>query len=84
MNLELKVKNLIKKELEDNGFKLIDVKYIKEDNNYFLRVIIDKEEIVTLDDCLDATRIIDKLLDKADLIDHEYILDVCSNERGGK
>ncbi|MDD4036261.1 MAG: hypothetical protein PHS45_02940 [Bacilli bacterium] len=84
MNLELKVKDLIKKDLEDSGFKLISVKYEKEDKNYFLRIVIDREEIVTMDDCLEATKIIDKLLDEADPIDREYILDVSSNERGGK
>ena len=84
MNLELKVKDLIKKDLEDSGFKLISVKYEKEDKNYFLRIVVDREEIVTMDDCLEATKIIDKLLDEADPIDREYILDVSSNERGGK
>lgn len=84
MNLELKVKDLIKKDLEDSGFKLISVKYEKENKNYFLRIVVDREEIVTMDDCLEATKIIDKLLDEADPIDREYILDVSSNERGGK
>ena len=84
MDLELKVKDLIKKDLENSGFKLINIKYEKENNNNFLRIVIDKEEAVTLDDCLDATKIIDQLLDKADFINDEYILDVCSNEKGGK
>lgn len=84
MNLELEVDKLIRNKLETRGFKLIKVKYKKENNNYFLRIIIDKENTVSLDDCIVATEIIEELLDEKNLINNKYILDVCSNEKGGK
>ena len=61
MNIEEKVKKLIEPQLTEIGVKVDKVEYVKEGNNYFLRITIDKE----------------------DLIEDSYILDVTSKERGG-
>lgn len=76
------VRNLIKDVIELNGYKLNDVLYVKEGNSYFLRIIIDKDGIVNIDDCTKVTHLINPILDEADPINESYILDVCSVERG--
>ena len=76
------VRNLIKDVIESNGYKLSDVLYVKEGNSYFLRIIIDKEGIINIDDCTKVTHLINPILDEADPISESYILDVCSMERG--
>ena len=75
------VKNLISDTITSNGYKLEDVLYVKEGNSYFLRVIIDKDGIINVDDCSRVTRLINPILDEADPIEESYILDVCSIEK---
>ena len=50
--MENKIRSLIEKPINDNNYQLDEVKYEKEDNNYFLRIIIDKDGIVDIDDCV--------------------------------
>lgn len=76
------VKDLIKDVIESNGYKLSDVLYVKEGNSYFLRIVIDKDGIINIDDCTKVTHLINPILDEADPISESYILDVCSMERG--
>jgi len=82
MNIESKVKELIKDSIEKEGYILDDVLYLKEDGNYFLRVVIDKNGIIDIEDCVTVTHIVDPLLDTVDYIEDSYILDVCSKEKG--
>lgn len=82
MHIESKVKELIEKKIIENGYILDEVLYIKEDGNYFLRVVIDKNGIIDVEDCVKVTRIIDPMLDDANYITDSYILDVCSKEKG--
>ena len=76
------VKKLIKDTIENNGYKLDQVLYEKEGNIYFLRVIIDKDGIIDLNDCSKVTHLINPILDEKDPIEESYILDVCSKEKG--
>ena len=76
------VKDLINDIIVSNGYRLEDVLYVKEGNSYFLRVIIDKDGIINVDDCSRVTRLINPILDEADPIEESYILDVCSMEKG--
>lgn len=76
------VKDLISDTIISNGYRLEDVLYVKEGNTYFLRVIIDKDGIINVDDCSIVTRLINPILDEADPISDSYILDVCSMEKG--
>ena len=82
MDIEEKVKLLIESEIEKLGYILSSVKYIKEDGNYYLRVVINKEGIIDIDDCICVTKLIDPMLDSVDYIKDSYILDVCSKEKG--
>ena len=82
MKIEEKVTSLIKEEIEKQGIILDEVLYVKEGNQYFLRIIIDKNGYIDLDDCVNVTNIINPILDKNDIIETNYILDVCSKEKG--
>ena len=82
MNIVEKVTSLIKNPVEEAGYIIDEVMYVKEDGNYFLRVIIDKNGIIDVEDCVKVTHLIDPLLDEVDYIKDSYILDVCSKEKG--
>lgn len=58
------------------------VKLEKEDNNLFLRIVIDRDEIIDIDTCVEATNIINPILDREDPIEESYILDVSTKEKG--
>ena len=60
------------------GLKLWDVRYVKEGASWYLRIYIDREEGVTIEDCENVSRAIDTPLDELDPIDGEYCLEVCS------
>ncbi|MGI6085657.1 MAG: ribosome maturation factor RimP [Acetivibrionales bacterium] len=60
------------------GCELIDVEFLKEGSNWFLRVYIDKPEGVSLDDCENISRPLNKKIDELDPIPHEYFLEVSS------
>lgn len=82
--MEQKVKELIEEPLKEINIKLCNVEYVKEGSMYFLRVIIDKEPFVDVDSCVDATKIINPIIDKLENEFKEaYVLDVCSLEKGG-
>ncbi len=82
MGIEEKVTSLIKEEIEKQGIILDQVLYVKEGSQYFLRVIIDKNGFIDLDDCVNISNIVNPILDKNDVIENNYILDVCSKEKG--
>jgi len=76
------VRDLIQKPLEDAGYILDDVTFEKDGKSYFLTVVIDKTGIITVDDCVTVTKLINPILDSEDPIKESYILDVCSKEKG--
>ncbi len=80
--MEEKIKKLLEEEVEKVGVRIDSVKLEKEDNNLFLRIVIDRDEIIDLDKCVEVTNIINPLLDKADLIEESYTLDVSTKEKG--
>lgn len=82
MDIVKEVTQLIKATVEDAGYILSEVVYEMEGRTNFLRVIIDKNGIIEVDDCVVVSKLIDPLLDEADLIADNYILDVCSKEKG--
>ena len=82
MDIADKVKELLKETVEKEGYILDCVEYVKEDNNYFLRLVIDKNGIIDIEDCVTVTRLVDPILDTVDYIKESYILDVCSKEKG--
>jgi ribosome maturation factor RimP len=60
------------------SLKIYDVEFVKEGEEYYLRVYIDKENGVTIDDCEAASRALSDELDKEDFISEAYILEVSS------
>lgn len=82
MEITEKVKSLIEDIITENGYKLDEVLYLKEDKNYFLRVVIEKGELLTVEDCVIVSKLINPILDENDLGIENYILDVCSKEKG--
>lgn len=82
--MEEKIKGLIKDVIEENDYILDDVEYVKEGNIYFLRVIIDKNGIMDVEDCVTVSNLINPILDLEDPIEDNYILDVCSKEKGSE
>ena len=78
-NIEEKVENLIKKPIENLGYNLYDVQYVKEGPNYFLRVFIEKPNgSIDLNDCEKVNDGINDILDTADYIKEQYFLEVSS------
>lgn len=65
--------------IEERGFELVDVEYVKEGANYYLRVYADKEGGITINDCADVSRALNPLLDAYDKeFKDPYILEVSS------
>lgn len=64
--------------LEENKFELVDVEYVKEASNWYLRVFIDKEGGITIDDCELVSRAFDSEFEEKDPIKEPYILEVSS------
>lgn len=75
---EKRTEELIMPIIEANNFELVDVEYVKEGSNWYLRAYIDKEGGINVDDCELVSRALSDLLDKHDFIDDTYILEVSS------
>ena len=73
---------MLQKTIEENEYILHSVVFEKEGNLYFLRVIIDSENGITVEDCVTVSKLINPILDREDPIEENYILDVCSKEEG--
>ena len=82
--MEEKVRKLIEEEVNKLGVSIDSVVYEKEGSNYFLRIVIDRDEVIDIDTCVAVTDVINPLLDKADFIKDSYILDVSTKEKGVK
>ena len=76
--IEEKVEELVKDPIEKLGYSLYDVEYVKEGPEYYLRIYIDKESGIDLNDCEKVSNEINEILDKADYIKEQYYLEVSS------
>ena len=63
--------------IEENGFEFVDAEFVKEGPNKYLRVYVDKEGGITIDDCEIVSRYLDERLED-DITDEPYILEVSS------
>ncbi len=72
------VSELVRPTAEQLGYILWDVEYVREGADYILRITLDSERGITLDDCERFSRAIDPLLDEADPIADAYHLEVSS------
>lgn len=77
-NIASRVEELISPVADDMGYYLWDVEFVKEGADKYLRITIDTEEGITIDDCEKFHRAIDTVLDEADPISEPYILEVSS------
>lgn len=73
-----KVEQFVQPAIEENDFELVDVEFLKEGASYYLRVYIDKEGGVAIDDCTLISRYLEKKLEDSEIIEKAYILEVSS------
>lgn len=73
-----KVTELVKPVVEEEGCSLWDVEYVREAGSWFLRIFIDKDGGVGIDDCERISRRLDPILDEADPIPDSYVFEVGS------
>lgn len=78
--------DIIKKEIMEpmNKMDIIvdSIDFVNENNYYFLKIVLDKVNGIDLDAIVEATNVINPIIDKLDLIEEEYVLDISSKERG--
>ena len=77
-DIEKKVEEILLPMTDEAGFELVDVEYVKEGSNWYLRVFLDKEGGITIDDCESISRALEKKLDENDPIEAAYVLEVSS------
>jgi ribosome maturation factor RimP len=77
-SIESTVYEIVENIIKDTVFEIVDVEYVKEGPFKYLRVYVDKPEGITIDDCSDISRTLNKKLDDIDLIKEQYFLEVSS------
>lgn len=75
---EKKTVSLITPIIDANGFELVDVEFVKEGSDYYLRAYIDKPGGIMINDCELVSRALSDLLDEADFVEESYILEISS------
>ena len=76
--IETQTENFMTEILADTDYELVDVEYVKEGRDWFLRVFVDKADGIDLDDCQTLSEKLSAKLDAADIIGGAYILEVSS------
>ena len=77
-NIEEKTEKLLEGKISELGYELYDIEYVKEGQNYYLRVYIDNENGINLEDCEKVSNGINDILDEANYIKEQYFLEVSS------
>ena len=77
-NLEALVESIVIEVTDSHGFELVDVEYVKESGEYYLRIYIDKPEGISLAECETISRELNPILDEKDPIQENYFLEVSS------
>ena len=77
-----KIKEIVTEAMNKEDIIVCSVSYEKENNYNFLKIVLDKVNGIDLYTIVEATNIINPLLDEYDLISEEYVLDISSKERG--
>ena len=75
---EAKTEELLQPLVDAHGFELVDVEYVEEAGNWYLRAYIDKPGGIAVDDCEVISRALSDKLDEEDYIEDSYILEVSS------
>ena len=76
--IEERVEELVTKTVNDIGYSIYDVMYVKEGKDNYLRIFIDNETGISLDDCEKVNNAITDMLDEADIIKDQYFLEISS------
>ena len=77
-----KIKEIISEPISKLDLVVDSIEYVKNGKYNFLNIVLDRINGIDLDTIVEATNIINPILDEYDLIDEEYILDISSKERG--
>lgn len=77
-NIKNAVENMLKGFMESQHFELVDIEYVKEGSNWFLRVFVDKEGGIDIEDCQRVSEFLSEQLDQNDPIPTAYFLEVSS------
>ncbi len=77
-SIENKVENLLEPIINNLGYELYDVIYEKEVKDYYLRIFIDSDKGISIEDCEIVNNAINDLLDEKDYIKEQYFLEVSS------
>ena len=72
----------INEELKDKDIFVDTIEYVKKGKYNFLNIILDKVGGIDLDEIVEATHIINPIVDKEKFTEDSYILDISSKERG--
>lgn len=80
--IEEKVRKLIEKPINDMGIIIDNIEYLKEGNNFFLRITIDRSTPIDIDTVVEVTKVVNPILDEFDITDDSYILDITSKQKG--
>ncbi len=75
---EQKAEALAQPIVESRGYELVDVEYVKEAGTWYLRLYIDKEGGITINDCEEVSRLFGDRLDEEDFIEDAYVMEVSS------
>ena len=76
-----KIRDAIQKPLQEMNIVVDSIEYVKDGSYYFLNIVLDRVNGLDLETVVEATNIINPILDDLDLIEESYILDVSSKER---
>ena len=77
--IEEQIEGLVSKTINDLGYSIYDVIYVKEGKDYYLRIFIDSEKGISLDDCEKVNDAISDMLDEANYIKEQYFLEISSS-----
>ncbi|WP_270939798.1 ribosome maturation factor RimP [Romboutsia lituseburensis] len=77
-SIETTIEEMVAKITDPRGFEIVDVEYVKEAGEYYLRIFLDKEGGISLNDCEAVSRELSEVLDVKDPIKDNYFLEVSS------
>ena len=77
-SIELTIEELVSPIVDDKGFEIVDIEYVKEAGEYYLRIFLDKEGGISLNDCESVSRELSEILEVKDPIKDNYFLEVSS------
>ena len=75
------IRSMIEPVIVEHGYRLDELSFVTEENVKNLVVVIDKDGIIDVEDCVIVSKLINPILDEKDPIPEFYVLDVCSKEK---